>query len=213
MISTTSVTELLREFFQTSFAVRTLTVGSLVSVCAALLGVTLVLKRASMLGDGISHAGFGIMGIALVLGLSPLVVSTPLMLVTAFLLMKVTKIGTNSDAAIALVSVTSLAVGVIALSRTSGNTDVQSYMFGSVLSVTKSDFVTGIITSSVIICLYIIFRSRVFAVTFDEDSAKATGVKTGIYSTCLACFTAVVIVTGMRIMGAMLISGLLIFPA
>jgi zinc transport system permease protein len=203
--------EYIAELFQTNFAVRTLIVGSLVSACAALLGVSLVLKRCSMIGDGLSHAGFGTMGIAVALGLtSPLMFSVPLVLIAAFFLLRLSK---NGDAAIALISVSSLAVGVIMLSRSGGNTDIGSFMFGSILAVSSGDFFVSVVTAAVVIGAYVFFYNRFFAVTFDSDFALAAGIRVGLYNCCLAALTAVIIVLGMRIMGAMLISGLIVFPA
>ena len=211
----TDYIQYIAELLQTGFAARTLIAGTLVAVCSALLGLSLVLKRCSMIGDGLSHAGFGAMGIAVALGAaSPLAVSIPLVLTAAFFLLKISGgSSVGGDAPIEMVSAGSLAVGVVMLSRTAGNADLKSFMFGSILAVAPNDFLISVLTSSVVLVLYILFFNRAFAVTFDEDFSKATGTKAGLYRSALAALTAVVIVMGMRIMGAMLISGLIVFPA
>ena len=192
-----------------SFMRRALIAGLLVALCSALLGVTLVLKRYSMIGDGLSHVGFGAACVAMALNVAPLKISVPVVVVAAFLLMKI-----KGDAAIALISSTAIAVGVIAASLTTGlNTDVSGYMFGSVLLMGKNDIIACAAISAAVLVLYVIFYNRIFAVTFDETFAAATGTKTGLYNTLIAVLTAVTVVVGMRIMGALLISSLIIFPA
>ena len=128
-----------RDLFSYGFITRALIAGSLIALCAALLGVSLVLKRFSMIGDGLSHVGFGTMAIALAFNWAPLAVSIPVCVVAAFLLLRVSSFsGIKGDAAIALISSSSLAIGIIVTSLTSGlNTDVTSYMFGSVLAISK----------------------------------------------------------------------------
>jgi len=197
------------------FIRRALLVGGLVSLCAALLGVTLVLKRYSMIGDGLSHVGFGALCISLALNVAPLAVSVPIVIIAAFFLLRISESSKiKGDAAIALISSTSIALGVIVTSVTNGlNTDVSSYLFGSILAVDKNDVVLSVALSVTVIIIYIIFYNKIFAVTFDEGFAKATGTKTGIFNTLIALLTAVIIVVGMRIMGAILVSSLIIFPA
>ena len=197
------------------FMQRALIVGVLVSLCAALLGVSLVLKRYSMIGDGLSHVGFGAACVAMALNVAPLKISVPVVIVAAFLLMRINDSAKiKGDAAIALISSTSIAVGVIAASLTTGlNTDVSGYMFGSILLMSKSDIIACAALSVTVLVMYVIFYNRIFAVTFDEPFAAATGTKTGVYNTIIALLTAVTVVVGMRIMGALLISSLIIFPA
>ena len=198
-----------------SFMRRALIAGVLVALCSALLGVSLVLKRYSMIGDGLSHVGFGAACIAMALNVTPLKISVPVVILAAFLLMRINDSARiKGDAAIALISSTSIAVGVIAASLTTGlNTDVSGYMFGSVLLMSRSDIVACVIISAAVLVLYAVFYNRIFAVTFDETFAAATGTKTGFYNTVTALLTAVTVVVGMRIMGALLISSLIIFPA
>lgn len=207
--------DLIKEMFSYTFMVRAFLVGSLVSLCAALLGVNLVLKRYSMIGDGLSHVGFGTLAIATAANLAPLQVSIPVVILTAFLLLRISESSKiKGDAAIALISTSSLAIGVIAVSLTTGmNTDVCNYMFGSILAMNKSDVNLSIILSVIVIILFSLFYHRLFAVTFDETFARATGLKAELYNMLLAALTAVTIVLGMRMMGALLISSLIIFPA
>jgi zinc transport system permease protein len=207
--------ELIREMLSFDFIVKALIVGILVSLCAALLGVSLVLKRFSMIGDGLSHVGFGTLAIAVALGLAPLQVSIPLVLLAAFLLLRVSEnTRIKGDAAIALISSSSLAAGVVVLAMTVGmNTDVCNYLFGTILAMKKSDVYLSVVLAVVVLALFIVFYGRIFAVTFDEGFARATGTNAKLCNTLIALLTALVIVIGMRIMGAMLISSLIIFPA
>lgn len=197
------------------FLVRALVVGLLVALCASLLGVSLVLKRYSMIGDGLSHVGFGTLAVAMAFNVAPLAVSIPVVVLAAFLLLRISESSKiKGDAAIALISTSALAIGVVVISLTTGmTTDVCNYMFGSILVMTKSDVWLSVILSIVVLVLYIVFYNRIFAVTFDENFSRATGTKTGLYNMLIALLTAVTIVLGMRLMGAMLITALIIFPA
>ena len=201
--------------FSYHFMQRALLVGVLVSLCAALLGVSLVLKRYSMIGDGLSHVGFGALAIASALHLAPLAVAVPVVVVTAVLLLRLSQNSKiKGDAMIAIISSSALAIGVISVSVTTGmNTEVSSYMFGSILSLSRSDAVLSALLSLAVLVLFIAFYPRLFAVTFDETFSKATGTRTELYNTLLAVLTAVTVVLGMRMMGALLISSLIIFPA
>lgn len=197
------------------FMQRALTVGVLVSLCAALLGVSLVLKRYSMIGDGLSHVGFGALAVASAFGLAPLWVAVPVVIIAAILLLNIQQSAkVKGDAAIAIISSASLAIGVITVSLTTGmNTEVSSYMFGSILSLSRSDAVLSIILSVVVLILFVLLYPRIFAVTFDETFTRATGTNTKLYNMLLAVLTAITVVLGMRMMGALLISSLIIFPA
>ena len=203
------------EMLSYPFMVRALLGGILVSLCASLLGVSLVLKRYSMIGDGLSHVSFGALSVALAAGWSPLKVSIPVVVLAAFFLLRITERGQiKSDAAIAMISASALAVGIIVTSRTTGmTTDVSSYMFGSILAMSREDVEFSAALSAVVLFLFLFCYNKVFAVTFDENFAKATGVRVGFYNVLIAVLTAVTIVLGMRMMGAMLISSLIIFPA
>lgn len=190
-------------------------VGLLVSLCAALLGVSLVLRRYSMIGDGLSHVGFGSLAVAIAFGAAPLAVSIPVVVIAAFLLLRISESSKiKGDAAIAMISTSSLAVGVMILSLTTGmNRDVCNYMFGSILAMSDGDVILSVTLAIAVLLLFALFYNKIFAVTFDETFAKATGVKTGVYNMLTAILTAVTIVLGMRMMGALLISSLIIFPA
>ncbi|MCI6972920.1 MAG: metal ABC transporter permease [Clostridiales bacterium] len=203
------------EMLSYQFMVRALIVGILVSLCAALLGVSLVLKRFSMIGDGLSHVGFGALALAAALNIAPLALAVPVVVLAAFLLLRINKSSRiNGDAAIALISSSALAVGVIVISVTTGmNADVSSYMFGSILSLSGDDAVLSIVLSVVVLCMFVFLYPRIFAVTFDEDFARATGTKAELYNSVIAVLTAVTVVLGMRMMGALLISSLIVFPA
>lgn len=197
------------------FMQRALISGVFISLCASLLGVSLVLKRYSMIGDGLSHVGFGAAVIATALGFAPLAVAIPVVVIFAFLLLR---LGENSkikgDAAVAIVSTGALAAGVAVSSVSGGmNQDFNSYMFGTILGLSDGDVILSIAVSVPVLILFILFYNKIFAVTFDENFSKATGVKTEIYNALVAVLTALIIVVGMRLMGALLISSLVIFPA
>ena len=202
----------LSEMLSYPFMVRALFGGMLVSLCASLLGVSLVLKRYSMIGDGLSHVSFGALSIALAMGWSPLKVSIPVVVLAAFFLLRITENSRiKSDAAIAMISASSLAIGIIVTSLTTGmTTDVSSYMFGSILAMTKEDVVLSAVLCIIVLGLFVLCYNQVFAVTFDENFAKATGVNVGAYNMLISVLTAVTIVLGMRMMGAMLISSLVL---
>ena len=203
------------EMLSYPFMTRAFLVGSLVALCSALLGVSLVLKRYSMIGDGLSHVGFGAMAIAAAMNAAPLTVAIPVVIVAAILLLRISgNAKIKGDAAIALISTTSLAIGVMVISLTTGmNTDVYNYMFGSILAMSAEDVKLSLVLSVFVLILFIVFYHKIFAITFDETFARATGVKAGVYNTLIAVLTAVTIVLGMRMMGALLISSLIIFPA
>lgn len=206
---------LVREMLSYPFLVRALVGGILVSLCASLLGVSLVLKRYSMIGDGLSHVSFGALSVALAIGWSPLKVSIPVVVLAAFFLLRITENGKmKSDAAIAMISASALAIGIVVTSMTTGmTTDVSSYMFGSILAMSPSDVKLSVVLSVIVLGLFLFCYNKIFAVTFDESFAKATGVRVSWYNILIAVLTAVTIVLGMRMMGAMLISSLIIFPA
>ncbi len=207
--------EIVIEMLSYPFIQRAFLVGIFVSLCAALIGVSLVLKRYSMIGDGLSHVSFGTLAIAMAMGVAPLVFSIPVVVLAAVLLLRMRENGyLKSDAAIGILSASALAVGVVVTSLTSGlNADAYSYMFGSILAQSEEDVVLSIVLSVCVLCLFIFCYHKIFAVTFDENFARASGVRVGFYNTMIAVLTAVTIVLGMRMMGAMLISSLIIFPA
>ncbi len=203
------------DFFRYPFMVNALVVGVLIAVCCALLGVVLVLKRYSMIGDGLSHVGFGALSIAAVLNISsPLYLSLPVVILAAFFLLRITENSkVNADAAIAVISSSALAIGVFIASINGTNINLQQYMFGSILSVGKSDIIISVILAVFVIAMYILFYNKIFAITFDENFSAATGIPTGFYNTVISLLTAVTIVVGMRMLGTLLISAMIIFPA
>lgn len=206
--------DVIAEMLSYDFIVRAIVVGVLVSMCAALLGTSLVLKRYSMIGDGLSHVGFGALAIAAALNWAPLETAIPIVIAAAFLLLRLSQSGrVKGDAAIALLSSSSLAIGMIVAKIANVNIDLNNYMFGSVLALDSEDVVLSVICSAAVIVLYAVFYNKIFAVTFDENFSRATGTRAGVYNMLIALLTAVIIVIGMRLMGALLISSLIIFPS
>ena len=205
----------LLSMFEYGFMVRALIVGIPVALCAALLGVSLVLKRYSMIGDGLSHVGFGALAIASAFNWAPLPVAIPIVILAAFLLLRLSENSKiNGDSAIALISSSALAIGVtIATMQNGMNTDISNYLFGSIVATSDFDAILSVCLSIVVIVTYIIFYHRIFAVTFDERFAKATGTRVELYNIIISILTALTVVLGMRIMGTLLISSLIIFPA
>ena len=198
-----------------------LIVGVLIALCSSLLGVILVLKRFSYIGDGLSHVAFGAMAVAAVVGLSDrMILTLPITIVCAILLLwtgQNTKI--KGDAAIAMISVGALAVGYLLMNLfpTSSNIsgDVCTTLFGSmkILTLTKSEVILCIVLSIVVVILFVAFYNRFFAVTFDESFAKAVGTKTNLLNLLIATIIAVIIVLAMNLVGSLLVSALVIFPA
>lgn len=197
------------------FLVRAMIVGGLVSLCASLLGASLVLKRYSMIGDGLSHVGFAALAVAYALNAAPLVVAIPVCIVAAFLLLQLKESSKiKGDAATALLCSGALAVGVMTVSLTTGmNTDVCNYMFGSILAMKPFDVKLSVALGIAVLILFTLFYNRIFAVTFDENFSKATGNHTQLINMVIAFLTAITVVLGMRMMGTLLISSLIVFPA
>jgi len=207
--------ELIFEMFSHTFIVRALIVGVLVSLCAALLGVSLVLKRYAMIGTGLSHVGFAAMAIASVIDIAGLTLAMPVVVGAAFLLLRISESSKiKGDSAVALISTGSLAVGVIIVSLTTGLTlHICNVMFGSIFAMTQATVRFSVALSIIVIALFVLFYNQLFAVTYDETFARATGTKVNVYKTLLALLTAVTVVLGMQMMGALLIASLTIFPA
>ena len=211
----------LGEFFQHSFVRYAFIVGLLIALSSSLLGVTLVLKRFSFIGDGLSHVAFGAMAVAGVTGLTNQnIIVLPVTLISAILLLRT---GQNTrikgDAAVAMISVGALAVGYMLMnlfpSSSNISSDVCSTLFGSfsILALKKSDVALCIIMTAVVLTAFILFYNKIFAVTFDESFAKATGVRADMYNLLIAVITALIIVLAMNLVGSLLISALIIFPA
>ncbi len=203
------------EMISYPFMVRAFIVGILVSLCASLLGTSLVLKRYSMIGDGLSHVGFAALAIAYAFHQKPLTIAIPACIVAAFLLLQIKDSSrVKGDSATALLCSGSLAIGVMTISLTTGmNTDVCNYMFGSILAMTSDDVYLSVGLSLFVMVLFVWFYNRIFAVTFDESFATATGAPSRRYNLVIAFLTSITIVLGMRMMGALLISSLIVFPS
>ena len=203
------------QIFNYDFMVNALIVGVLIAVCCALLGVVLVLKKFSMIGDGLSHVGFGALSLAAVLNISaPLYLAIPVVMISAFFLLRITENSRiNADAAIAVISSSALAVGVFFASINGTNINLQQYMFGSILSISNADIAISFVLSFVVIVMYLLLYHKIFAITFDETFSSATGIRTKLYNTVVSLLTAVTVVIGMRLLGTLLISALIIFPA
>lgn len=211
--------ETLSIYLSYEFVRRALIVGVLIALCASLIGVTLVLKRYSYIGDGLSHVAFGVMALATVLRLANVnVLVMPVIIVVAIILLRGNK-RVKGDSAIAMLSVGSLAIGYMLMNvfSVSANVsgDVCSTLFGSIsiLTVSKAELITCIVVSVVVVVVFILFYNRIFAVTFDENFAKATGVKADRYNLMISVMIAIVIVLGMNLVGSLLISALIVFPA
>ncbi len=197
------------------FVLRALIVGSLVSLCAALLGVILVLKRYSLIGHGLADVGFASLSIGLAMGLSVFTFSMPVVIAASFAIMFVSqRYKAKGDVAIGIASTGALALGVIVVARTKGfNVDVCNYMFGSILAMSNGDLYLSLGLSAAVILLYALFYNRLFLMTHDEDFARACGINVSFYQFLLSFLIAITVVIGMRMIGTLLISSLIIFPA
>lgn len=211
----------LAHYFEYPFVRYAMIVGVLIALCSSLLGVTLVLKRFSFIGDGLSHVAFGALAIASAVGLTnEMIIVLPVTVISAVLLLKTGKNAKiKGDAAIAMISVGALALGYLVMNvfSTSSNVsgDVCSTLFGStsILTLSRAEVLLCAVLSAVVILIFILFYNKIFAVTFDESFARATGVKAGAYNLLIAVITAVIIVLAMKLVGSLLISALVIFPA
>mgnify|MGYP005834970651 CR=1 FL=1 len=209
-----NVISLIIEAVQYDFMLKALLVGSLIAVCCSFLGIFLVLKKYSMIGDGLAHVSFATIAIALLLAASPLLVSIPLVILSAFLILKLNeKADLHGDAAIGLVSSFALAAGVLISSVARGfNVDLFSYLFGSILVISNMDVVLSVILSAVVIFMIFFFYNNLFAITYDEEFAKVIGLNTRTMNYLISVLTSITIVLGIRVVGTMLISSLIIFP-
>ncbi|MBO7474388.1 MAG: metal ABC transporter permease, partial [Ruminococcus sp.] len=217
----------LQLYFQLPAVRYALIVGLLIALCSSLLGVTLVMKRFSFIGDGLSHVAFGAMAVATITGVTNnMLIIMPITIISAVLLLRTgnnTKI--KGDAAVAMISVGALALGYMMMNiaaqkgngRTSSNVtaDVCSTLFGStaILTLKPADVWICIVMSVIVVSVFLVFYNKIFAVTFDESFAKATGVRSDMYNLLIAVVIAVIIVVAMNFVGSLLISALIIFPA
>ncbi len=202
------------EALQYDFIVKALLVGTLIAVCCSFLGVFLVLKKFSLIGDGLAHVSFASVAVALLLSASPLLVSIPLVILASFLILKLNeRADLHGDAAIGLVSSFAIAAGVLIASLAKGfNVDLMSYLFGSILVISDIDVIISIALSAVVIILVLLFYNNLFAITYDEEFARVMGLNTRFMNYLIAVLTSVTIAVGIRIVGTMLISSLIVFP-
>ena len=201
------------EMFSYSFMIKAFIVGLLISLCASLIGVSIVLRKNSMIGDGLSHVGFGAFAIASIIGIAPLEFAIPIVIIVSFLILRLndnSKI--HGDSLIALISASSLAIGTFVISISGVNTDINNYLFGSILSINEKDVIVSIVLSIIVVLLYLFSYNKIFAITFDEKFAKSIGINTNFYNIIFASLCSIVVVLGMRLMGSLLISSLIIFP-
>ena len=216
-----NIFDTLAMYFQYPFVQRALIVGVLIALCASLLGVTLVLKRFSFIGDGLSHVAFGVMCVAAILHMTnDMLLILPVTILCAIVLLSGgNKVKIKGDAAIALLSVSSLAIGYLLMNVFSASAnvsgDVCTTLFGStsILTLTQGQLWLSVFLSIFVLAVYILFYNRIFAVTFDEAFAEATGLKVKKYNLLIAVVIAVIIVLAMKLVGSLLISALIIFPA
>lgn len=216
-----NIFEKLSMFLEYEFVRYALIVGVLIALCAALLGVILVLKRFSFIGDGLSHLSFGVIAVAAVMQLTnELLLVLPVTIICAILLLKSgQKKKTTGDGALAMLSVSSLAIGYLLYNMFPNSPnisgDVCSTLFGSqsILTLTSSDLIVSIVLTIVVLAFFVVFYNKIFAITFDEDFSQATGIKANIYNLIVAIVIAVVVVLAMNLVGSLLISALIIFPA
>ena len=204
----------LLELLTYPFVYRALVAGALISVCASVLGVILVLKHYSLIGHGLSEIGFASLSVASALGLPVMLVSAPAVIIASFVIMYVSqRFRTAGDIAIAIASSTALALGVLVSSLTGQTSAVSSYLFGSVLAVSDGDMVLAVILSLLVMGVFVVFYNRLFLITYNEDYASSLGINTSFYQLIISVLTALVVVMGMRITGTLLISGIIILPA
>ena len=202
------------EALQYDFILKALLVGVLIAICCSFLGIFLVLRKYSMIGDGLAHVSFATIAIALLLDKSPLLVSVPLVILSSFIILKLTeKGGLHGDAAIGLISSSAVAVGVLISSISKGfNIDLFSYLFGSILVISNLDVIFSVILSIVVILTILFFYNTLFAITYDEEFAKVIGLNVKHMNYLISVLTSITIVLGIRVVGTMLISSMIIFP-
>lgn len=209
-----NVISLIIESLQYDFILKALLVGSLIAICCSCLGIFLVLRKFSMIGDGLAHVSFATVAISLLLSFHPLVLSIPLVIIASFLIIKLNeKADVHGDAAIGLISSFSVAVGVLISSISTGfNIDLFSYLFGSILVISNLDVILSVILSIVVIFMILFFYNNLFAITYDEEFASIMGLKTKNMNYLISILTSITIVLGIRVVGTMLISSMIIFP-
>jgi zinc transport system permease protein len=195
------------------FVIKALIVGVCISLCSSLLGVNMVLKNKSMIGDGLSHVAFGACAIAASLNWAPLLVSIIVVVIAAFIILKLSeKSKIQGDSMIALFASSSLAIGYIVIKMGGLNKDLDSYLYGNIYMISTTELILTLVLTVVVIGSFIIFYNRIFTITFDEDFSKSSGVKTEIYNIIISILCAFTVVIGMKVMGTLLITSLIVFP-
>jgi len=203
------------EMFSYDFMLNALVAGGFVSISCAVMGVFLVLRKFSMIGDGLAHTSLATIALGMFLGVSPIGISIPLVIAASFFIMRLSQKATLwGDSAIGFVSAAAVAAAVMIVSLSNGfNTDLYGYLFGNILSISVGELWISVMLSLVVIVFAVIFYRDLFALSFDDDFAKVIGVKADILNTAIIVLTAVTVVLGVRVVGTMLISSLIIIPA
>ena len=202
-------------FLQYSFIQKAFFAGSFVAIVCSTLGLFLVLRKMSLIGDGLSHVSFGAIALGLFLGIYPFYVAIPVVMIASILILKISeKIKAYGDAAIGIISSLGIAGGVILASVSKGfNVDLFSYLFGNILAISVTEVILSVVLSFVVLTVIYFFYWDLFSATFDEEYAKTTGIKTNFINTLLTLLTAVTVVLSVKMVGIMLVSALLILPA
>lgn len=204
----------LLELLTYPFVIRAVIAGSLVSVCASVLGVVLVLKHYSLIGHGLSEVGFASLSVASALNVPAMMVSLPAVVASSFMIMFISqRYRTAGDTAIAIASSAALAGGIVLSSLTGPVSNMSIYLFGSVLAISEGDMIFAVVLSLSVMGIFIVFYNRLFLITYNEDYARSLGINTAMYQALISALTALTVVLGMRIMGTLLISGVIILPA
>ncbi len=201
------------EMFSYEFIVRAFIVGICISLCSSLLGVNMVLKNKSMIGDGLSHVAFGACAIAVCLNWAPLAFSIPIVMVASFFILKLSERSkVQGDSLIALLATSSLAIGYIVIHTAGVNIDIENYLYGSIYGISNTELILSICLLVVVLGAFILFYNRIFSVTFDEEFSKSTGIKTEVYNIIVSFLCSLTVVLGMKVMGTLLVSSLIVFP-
>lgn len=202
------------EILQYPFAYKALISGSLVSVCASVLGVLLVLKHYSLIGHGLSEIGFASLSLSSALNVQPMMIAAPSVITASFVIIYISrKYRTAGDTAIAIASSAALALGIVVSSLSGNFSSMSAYLFGSVLAVSEGDLILSAILSMIVITSFVLFYNRLFLITYSEDYARSLGINTAFYQLVISILTALTVIIGMRITGTLLISGVIIIPA
>lgn len=202
------------ELLSYPFVYRALIAGSLISLCASVLGVILVLKHYALIGHGLSEIGFASLSLSSALNVQPMYIAAPSVIAASFVIMHVSrKYKTSGDTAIAIASSAALALGIVVSSVSGKTSNMSAYLFGSVLAVSEGDMILAAVLAVIVIAVFAVFYNRLFLITYSEPYAKTLGINTAMYQLVVSVLTAVVVVAGMRITGTLLISGVIILPA